>query len=229
MTFSFVQQVTMSETTGTGSYTSAAFSSALTVGNTLIAVVTTDGNNAGQITGVSDSKGNTWTKDVESIGATRSVTIWRAPITTGGTGATITVTYNAASSNNSGAVIQEWSGGTLVLDQIKTNSGTSATPTTGASPSTTVANELVVAGCVMNSTEASFTGAGAGYSNAGFVLVSNANAAMESAEVTVTGAQTATFTWPTSRAYATALATYYVSGGGGGSPTDTSKMLSFFF
>lgn len=209
MAFGYVQQTTGSTATGSGSYASTAFGSSVTVGNTLIAIVSSDGNNASQVTGLTDNKGNTWTRVFEGM-TTRYVSVWRAPVTAGGAGLVITVTYNAASSNNSGIVAQEWSSaGAFTKDQTKAGTGTSATPTTGASSSTTVANELVVAGVVMTSTEASFTGAGAGYSNAGSALVTNASVAMESKTVASTGAQTATFTWPTSRIYTAILTTYY--------------------
>lgn len=216
MAIAFVRtQVTASEITGTGTYTTGAFAAAPTVGNTLFAMVSSDGN-TNNITAISDTQGNTWTQDFIRQD-TRAVSIWRAPVTSAAAGMTVTVTYNGASSNNSGVIVQEFSSATaLTLDQTKGGTGTSATPTTGASAATTNANEVVIAGSVMTSTEASFTGAGAGYSNAVGVIVSAANVAMESAVISSTGAQTATFSWPTSRIYSALLATYYEAAGGGG-------------
>lgn len=216
MAFAFVQQTTGSTITGTGSYASTAFSGSAVVGNTIYAIVTSDGNTASQVTGLSDNKGNTYTKDLEVVNAAQSteryMSIWRAPVTTGGASLAVTVTYNAASSNNSGIVAQEWSnsGGTPTKDQTASNASTTATtaPTTNASGTTTVANELIIAGFVSNSTQASFT-AGAGYSNAGSIAVTNANVGMESKTVAATGTQTATATFGTSRAYGAGLVTYF--------------------
>lgn len=210
MAIAWVQnQITASETTGTGTYTTGTFTgSALTVGNTLIAVIASDGNVNPEVSAVSDLKGNVWTKDTaaQNVG---EVSIWRAPITVGGTGDTITVTFNSANSNNSAICVQEFSsGGALVKDQVKSGTGTSATPTTGASPSTTVANELVVAGFEHDLTVTTFA-AGTGYSNALSIFVSAANCGMESAVISATGAQTAGATWSTSRTYVCALVTYY--------------------
>lgn len=216
MAFALVagQTVTASEITGTGSYTTGAFSGAITIGNTIICAISSDDNVASEITSVTDSKGNTYTKDFEQLGVAQSFSFWRSPITVGGTGNTITVNYNGANSNNSGIVAQEWSSaGAFTKDQTKGANGTSATPATGNSSATTVANEIIFAACVMASTEASFT-AGAGYSNGASALVSNANIGMQSKTVSATGVQAAGFTWPTSRAFTSGLITYYEASAG---------------
>lgn len=216
MAFVFVRSlVTANEITGTGSYTLTDTGTA-TVGNTLYAVVTSDGNAVNQVTSLADNKGNVWTKDRETVNTAaateRYIAFWRAPITTGGTGLVITVTYVSASSNNSGLVVQEFSNsvGAAVLDQQAAGGATVATlaPTTAISPATTNANELVIGGFVSNSTQTSFT-AGTGFSNALSVIVSNANAGMESKIVITTGTQVATATLGTARAYGAGLVTYF--------------------
>lgn len=220
----FVQSQTGSEITGTGTYTTAAFGSSVTVGNIIVVSASSDGNSASQITNITDSKGNTYTKQFEQLGTARMGSMWTTKVTTGGTGLTVTVTYNSASSNNSGVVFQEFTGptGTLTKDQSLGANGTSATPSVGPTGTTTNANELVVAFCVMTSTEASFT-AGTGYTNGAAAIVSNANIGMQSKLVTSTGTQTAGFTWPTSRVFAAAIVTF---SDGGGTPTNTTN---FFF
>ena len=173
MAIAWVQSTTGSETTGTGSYSSTAFGSSVTVGNAIVVVVTSDGNNASQVTNITDSKGNTYSKLAESVNTSQStqryVAVWMTKVTTGGTSNAITVTYNAASSNNSAVAAQEFSGftGTPTLDKTAGGGSTTATtsPTTSTTASTTVAAELIVGGFVANSTIASFS-AGSGYSNA---------------------------------------------------------------
>lgn len=232
MAYAFVQTTTGSDITGLGTYVATAFLSSVTVGNTIYAVVTSDGNTASQVTGVSDSKGNTYTKDVESVDVAqatkRYVSIWHSPVITGGAALVITVTYNAASSNNSGIVAQEWSNslGAATLDKTAGGGSITATtsPTTSTTAATTQASELIIGGFVSNSTQASFT-AGAGYSNGGFIAVSNANAAMESKTVAATGTQVATGTWGTSRAYGAAVATYYEPVASGSATYSTFTMM----
>lgn len=230
MAFAFVQAQTGSSTAGTGTYTTSAFGSSATVGNTIIAIVTSDGNTASQVTSLTDSKGNTWTKDAETVDVAqatkRYVSVWRAPITTGGTGLTVTVNYDSASSNNSGICFQEWSSASaFTKDQTAGGGSTTGTtsPTTSTTGATTVASELVVGGFVSNSTQASFT-AGAGYSNASFVAVSNASACMESKTVAATGTQVATGTFGTSRAYGAIIITYSE---GSAPPASNSNFLFF--
>lgn len=213
-TFSLVQTQKASETTGTGTYTTSAFGSAITVGNTLVAVVSSDGNVSPEVTNVTDAKGNTFTKSLNKVSTASEISIWTAPITTGGTGDTVTVTYNAANSNNSGVIIQEWNAGgsTLQLDKSASGTATSASLNSGTTAATTNANELVFGSFVWTGTTAATTTAfGGGYSNGTSTLVANANLLIESKEVAATGTQVATATISASRAYAGVIATYFVS------------------
>lgn len=232
MAIAFVQQVgNVGEITGTGSYTFSAGVS-VTAGNTLLASISSDGNAASEITAVSDNKGNTWTKDVETVNTLQSteryISLWRAPITTGGSGLIITITYNGANSNNSAIVVQEVSSASaLTLDKTAGGGATTATtaPTTATTAATTNANEIVIAAFVSNSTQTSFA-AGTGYSNAGSNITSNANVGMESKLVSATGTQVATATLGTSRAYGALIATYYEAGGGGGGGPSTGLFFA---
>lgn len=212
-TFSLAQaSIKSSKTSTPATYTVGPFVSNITVGNEILCVVTSD-NAPGQITGLTDNLGNVYTMDFESDSASnvRAVTFWSAPVTVGGAD-TITVTRNIATSNASAVSCQEWSSGgtgTFAKDITKGATATSASLTTGASSATTHANELVEVGSVTNSTNTTCT-VGAGYSNVSFLAISNANVCQESAEVSVTGAQTGTMSWTTSREYAIGLVTYYV-------------------
>jgi hypothetical protein len=217
--FSLVQETSGADTTGSGSYQTSAFGSNVTVGNTIICVVTSDGNGDDNlITSVTDNLGNTYVKDAVQTSGTanrRYVSIWRAPVTVGGA-CTITVNFDDSQSNNSVIVAQEWSvagGGALLLDITTGQSAAASTsPTTGASSTTAHANELVVAGFVFNGGVAFAFSAGSGYSNSSFLATTNAHGAIESKEVSATAAQTGTCTLTASRAYSAVLATYYVAG-----------------
>lgn len=215
-TFALVQAVGISETSGTGSYSTSNFPSGVTSGNAIICSISSDDNVPSEITAVSDTTGNTFTRDFTSDSSASEVEVWSAPITHAGTDK-ITVTNNTANSNNSAVLCQEWSfggSGTLTKDQTKAGTGTATAMTSGASSATTHANELVVGGFVWTGTVAATFTVGAGFSNATSSLVANANVALESQEVSVTGAQTAVGTISASRVYAAALVTYFVNGGG---------------
>lgn len=223
-TFSLAQAaITNSETTGTGTYSVGTFGSSITVGNVILCSATSDDNNAGEITSITDSKGNVFVKDFEQNSTAQQVSLWRAPVTVGGTSDTVTVNYRAADSNNSGAACQEWAfggTGTLTVDKTKGATGTSASLSTGASTATTQNVELVFVGSVDALTNTTCT-AGTGYSNVAFKTVSAANVCIDSLETAATGAQTGLQTWTTSRNYGIGLVTYFVAGavvvtGGGG-------------
>lgn len=214
MAIAFVQNTANgSESTSTGSYTVTA-STTPTIGNTLIAVISSDGNTASQTTSIADSKGNVWTKDLE-VNNTGEVQIWRAPVTATGAGIIFTIVYNAASSSNNSVVIQEFSNsvGALTKDQTATGTGTSISPTTAASSATTNANEVVIAGLAFKGATTTAT-AGSGYTNLALAtpFVTGAGAVIESKVVSATGAQTGTFTLGASRAYAAGLVTYFETG-----------------
>lgn len=230
-TFALAQaSIVNSETTGTGTYTVGPFGSALTVGNAILCAATSDDNVAGEITSITDTKGNTFVKDFEVNSTAQQVSIWRAPVTTGGTGDTVTVNYRSSDSNNSGVACQEWSfggSGTLTKEITKGNTATAAALTTGASSATTHAVSLVFVGSVGDLTNTTCT-AGAGYSNVAFKAVSAANVCIDSLETAATGAQTGLQTWTTSRNYGIGLVTYFVTpagGGGGGGVPNTGFLL----
>ena len=89
-------------TTGGGdgtSVVSTAFGSATTVDNKLVAWGSWDLNTVG-VTSVTDSKGNTWTQRITPFtctsGGTRRLTMYDAPITTGGTSHTVTLTLDGS-------------------------------------------------------------------------------------------------------------------------------------
>ena len=141
---------------------SVTMSTAPVNGNTLIAIIATRGTTAGRVSGITQT-GATWTKAVEGTNTNGSTTeIWYAP-NVSNTGTTVTI---AQASLLSAAVIAEYSGLLSVnpLDVTKSNFGNGNTISNGGSPTTSQANELLIAGVgITNSSfdithTASFTG-----------------------------------------------------------------------
>lgn len=199
---------------GSSPATTSAFTANIGVGQLLVAYGCNDSGLSGQMTGVTDSKGNTWTQ-VPGMDTTNAVGVsldaWYCIPTTGGTGFTVSVAFNAANGNMN-AIVQYFDGftGTPTLDKVKTtaDTGTPTTCTSGATATTTVADELVVGGAVHASSLSVFT-AGSGYTNLTESPVAFREGAMESKVVSSTGAQTATFTIAAGRACIGGVATFY--------------------
>lgn len=233
MAFAFVQSTTI--TSDTNPATSAAFGSATTVKNLIFVTVVGDGGTTPTVTGITDSKGNTYTKIPEtSIGSAINMVAFYAVIATGkaGTSHTITVTWNDASENVR-VVAQEFSGftGTPTVDQIVVASGSSTTPASGATSSTARANELVIGMLARGGTTAATVTAGTGFTNLVTVNDSDA-AAQESRVVSSITTYNATFTLSVSRAWLAGIVTFYDSadtgGGGGGGGSSAGAFFTLF-
>jgi autotransporter-associated beta strand protein len=113
-------------------------------GNTLIAVISTRGLSANQVTGITQA-GVTWTRAAQSVNINGTTAeIWYGPA---GPSAGKLVTINQVT-NYSAAVVMEYSGILLAnpVDQIASNSGRSTTASTGTTPTTTQAKELWIGG-----------------------------------------------------------------------------------
>ena len=135
------------------SYSAAATSTSFTVtmgtapaaGNTLVAVISSRGSAANQISGIS-STGATWARAAQSTNTSGStLEIWSAPV---GSGAGAVVTLSTTTGRCAGVVI-EYSGLLTTaspVDQwaISNNIGTAAV--TGTSTATTQANEVWIGG-----------------------------------------------------------------------------------
>ncbi len=121
---------------------------------------------------------------------------------------TVKATFSA-SNNHPWLAIYEYQGlnATNPLDQIAQAQGASATPSSGATPTTTSANELVFAGFGF---PASYTGTQA--VGAGYTLIQNdvgtSPAANESMLVTTTGSYTATYGLSASANWSAIVATF---------------------
>ena len=127
----------------------ATFTGATTVGNLAVAVVTgfSSGATTPSATGVTDNKGNTWTRNAfttTAAGGGNWSAVYSAPITTGGT--THTVTFAEASMLIANLDLAEVSGQTTVgspFDKSASNSATGVAYTTGSTGALTQSDEIV--------------------------------------------------------------------------------------
>ena len=110
-------------------------------GNTLIAVISTRGTAANQVSGIS-STGAAWGRVAQSTNTSGSTSeIWSAPV---GSGAGTVVTISTAQ-GRCAAVVIEYSGivAASAVDQTAASSGGNSTsPVTGTTPTTTQSSEL---------------------------------------------------------------------------------------
>lgn len=188
MANALVQTATGGTTSGT-SHT-VTWGSDTTTGNLFVASIMVGG--ASSVSSITDSQSNTWTK-ITSLTGTSTVTleIWYSKNITGGTTPTITINHSNQQANS---IVREFSGLDTAspLDKSAIAAGIGGSPSSGATATTTSANELVVgfAADIVNAGTV-----GAGYSNllrqqkAGTTM----SAYIEGKTVTSTGTQTATF------------------------------------
>ncbi|MEI7604090.1 MAG: hypothetical protein WCJ19_03660 [bacterium] len=142
-------QSTISYSTATVASRTATMPSSVTVGNTLIVGISSwygSGGGCALPAGrVTDNKGNTYTKVVESSVTNETVSIWYTTVTTGGTNFIITV--NSPTGKNCFLTLapHEYSGllTTNVVDQSAGATGTSTTASTANTPTTTNAKNLI--------------------------------------------------------------------------------------
>lgn len=215
MAIAFVQGVVKSATASPAAVTGLS----PTTGQLLVAFIGFDATNT--VTSVTDNKSNTWTHIAgmylagDSGGA--SIDAYYCIPTTVGASFTVDVAFSAATSNIN-VVIQSFNGftGTPTLDQLKSQDNPSPTTSvsSGATPTTTQAVEIVVGGGIHTSTTSAWT-LGTGYTNLTSSDVTSRSMAMESKLTSSTGAQTATFTVAASRTSMGGVATFYDNTGGG--------------
>lgn len=193
------------------SVTSTAFPNPITVGNTINVALMLDGQTTAQTTSVTDTAGNGYVRiGTVFLTSVTQVDIWSAVITNPGTG--VTITANGLGNTTASLLAEEWSniGAFDKTIQASDNSGTNTAVSTGASATTTFANEFVwVAGSAASST-ATFT-AGSGYSNKQQKVSSPSTLATESKIVSSTGTQTGTFTLGAGTSWAAVLCTFKIA------------------
>lgn len=206
-------------TTGNGTASptvTTAFGTATTTGNLIVVAISDDAANITNVTGVTDNKGNTYTK-IFSVANSATGAMWYAKNITGGAAHTVSVAWTVATASRCTVVAKECSGcdTTAPLDKSTTAIGTSTAPSSGATTATTLADEIII-GMVARDGLASAVSLGAGYANLGTVNVADAGIGMESKVVAATGTQTATFSIAASRTWVCGVATFKGAGGGGG-------------
>lgn len=218
---SVVQTLTGNTSAGTGSFTTGAFAANTSTGNTIVIAVGDDSGSTNQVTVITDSAGNSYTR-VTSVASTLSLSIWYCSNIKGGTTPTISVTYLSVSITNVSVTAQEFTGvwiNSVANDKFASATGASTAPLSAATAITTRESELVV-GCLGYTGAAGVATLGAGFSSLGNEVTNvTIRTAQESKVVAQSGAYTAGFTIP-SAAWLCGVATFY-----GGFPSFKQKSM----
>ncbi len=228
---------------GTNTSSSSGTTIAVTVGaggvaagDFLIVKVFWSGSTGVTLTGVADTKGNTYQIDVQkgnggSVGTYSAIVsskIGTALVNTNTITATIsaTVTFRMiTAAEYSGLDTTTW------LDQTASGTGTSTTPTSAATATTTVADELVAGAISYNDGTANSATPGAGCTSGcpGYTEYNELHATSKGLEdedmiVTATGTYVADATLSASKAWTASVATYKMAAAAGCTPTTDDLM-----
>lgn len=228
MAISYVQSVSIA--TDTNPATMAAFGATVALGSLIVVMAVGDGGVAPTVTGVTDSKGNVYTKIPGSdFGNGLNMVAYMTVVSVAGTGDIVSVAFSDATENLR-VVAQNFGGfvGTPTFDQIKNATGSSAGPASGSTSVTSYANELIIGMLARDGDVASTITAGSGYGN----LVSTAStvaAAMESQVVSSSGGYNATFTLSVTRPWLAQAITFYDNTGGPSGPSGPSGPMNTQF
>ncbi len=190
-----------------------AYGSNNTAGNLLVAVIQVSAD----VTGVTDTAGNTWQKAVEEEngGGANYLEIWYVPNCA--SGANTVTAANSFGSSFCHIWVAEYSGAdtSSPLDQTASDQNTTGDPDSGATSTTTQANELLVGGIANNGARtATWTEPDTEqYDDAS----AGASRALSAADEIVgsTGTYSATGTLSGSADWLAAVATFLEAGGGG--------------
>jgi hypothetical protein len=192
---------------GVGSL-SVAFSAANTSGNLILAFVRM--STTTQTVTLKDSAGNTYVQAVAQVQTSdgSEISLFYAKSILGAAANTVTATFSATN-NHPWLAIYEYSGlsTTTPLDKTASAQGSSTAVSSGATATTTSANELVFAATGLPSSYTGTTTAGSGYA----LLEKNPTgspAANESELATSTGTYTGTFTLSASANWSALVATF---------------------
>jgi hypothetical protein len=200
--------------------------SAFTAGNLVVVAVVWTSSTVNIVSAVSDGV-NTYTKILEKNEAGTGVSsqLWYAWNVS--PASAMSITFNATA-NDVSAIIREYSGIQSSADPLDVSVGTtgsSTSPSSGATATTTISNELVV-GAFSDGLGATQTyTVGSGYGNLTTIANSGSwDVALEDKNVTATGAQTATLTLGTTVGWAAIVATFKAKSTGGALVDVTSDM-----
>lgn len=156
----------------TQNFTSSTNSAAVTgitaaAGTIAVAVINvSSGSTANRPTSIADAGGNTWTKQQESLGSSGVSTmtqIWTAPISSGLSSGTVTITVGG-SARVLLVNISVWSGATLTgITGANDNGNTTSASSPPSVTVTTAGAAAVIGGITYGSTSAPATGPGTGF------------------------------------------------------------------
>lgn len=198
MAVAVVQRKTGVDSAGTSGTVSAAFTSNITAGNAIVVIASMSDTTAvlfnKELLPPTDTRGNKYYLANNGGFDTAfgvGLEMWIAYNSTAGAN-TVSMTNN---SNDAQISVYELSGAPyLSLDQVKAAvMASNATFSTGASPTTLFANEMIIAGFTSAAASGAFT-AGAGYSNIQNIGGASNELGTEEKSISSTGAQTATAT-----------------------------------
>lgn len=209
MAISLIQQTTGSKTNAVAGNCTSVMANTTTGNCLILGIINTATTN--KVTGVTDGT-NTFVKiDVGvQFGASGTgwITLWYAKNITGLTTPTVTATVTGAGVG-SGMVAAEYSGldTTAPFDQFKYTGGTTTAITSGASPTTAQADELVVGFGASDWGNNGYT-VGAGYGHLKTMGNADLDCSMEDKIVAATAAMTATMTLGNASDQAGGVATF---------------------
>jgi hypothetical protein len=177
-----------------------------TVGNKVFLALRVDSGSA--VTGISDSKGNTWTLDQSSVSATNRAHLAHAQLTAAliGLGDSVTVTLSPA--GQIAAAIFEYSGvvasGSPDVGVVAGSATAALTGSAGPTATTAQPDEIALSVAAVGTSQASFTVPD------GFTERATGQGQLDFAEkvLSATGAVTAAYSWPTSSNWGIALETF---------------------
>lgn len=212
MALAFVEGKVISS--GSSPATTPAFTNALVAGQLMVVFIGGDDGTTGNVSSVTDSKGNTYHQlpsfQFVSVGNNIMLDVWYAVITTGGAAPTVTCTFNDGNTNIN-VVAQYFNGftGTPTTDvNAKSTNASSTTAALGTTAATAQAIELVVGGAVHTGATSAYT-LGSGFTNLTQSNVANRSIAMQSKVVGSTGTQTGSLTIASARASLGGIVTFY--------------------
>jgi hypothetical protein len=183
---------------------SAAFASANTSGNTIIAFVRM--SSSSQTVTIADSQGNAYTEAVSQLQSADGHQIHLFYAANIKSGANAVTSSFSSTNNHPWLAVYEYTG-TLHVDQTAAAQGSGTAANAGPTAATTSASELIFAGLGLPASSAASIGAGSGFT----LLQQNPSGspgANESAMVSATGSYAATFGLDASENWSAVIATF---------------------
>ncbi len=213
---SYVQNLGTYASTSSSSSTTVSIGSSVTAGNSIIVTIAIDYDNSGSVS-CSDSRGNSYTVDVDQIYSSyvRTIVCSAHNVTALSSGDTITVSHPSAAPR--AVSVHEFSGlaPTGTLDRTASATGSSSSFSSGSTSTTTQADELLIGAIGTDGRITDTFTPGSGYTaltragtNSTGMWATNNTINPEYRIVSSTGSYVADGTNSTSRRWAATIATY---------------------